>query len=153
MARNYFKQNKGFTMVELVVVIVIIAILVGVSVAGYSKYIGQAKINNDISNVHLILGVIQDAQVEPGVYEEFCSKSVGFTYTITINNEGASIGDYTADSPFMKAINDQLQMTDGVSEAMKMQAVKTYYAGDEYVITAEVQNEGLLLVNVSEPAH
>lgn len=44
-------DNKGFTMVELIVVIVILAILIGVSLSGYTKYVGMASRNTDFQNV------------------------------------------------------------------------------------------------------
>ena len=42
-------KNRGFTLIELVVVIVILAILIGVSVSGYSKYIGVARVKRILS--------------------------------------------------------------------------------------------------------
>ena len=44
------KKNKGFTLTELIVVIVIIAILVGVSIIGIFVYVGQSKVNTDKNN-------------------------------------------------------------------------------------------------------
>ena len=45
------KRNIGFTLVELIVVIVILAILVGITVGGIYMYIGKAKLNTDINNL------------------------------------------------------------------------------------------------------
>ena len=44
------KKNNGFTLVELIVVIVILAILVGVTIGGIYMYVGKAKINTDRQN-------------------------------------------------------------------------------------------------------
>ena len=44
------KENKGFTLVELIVVIVILAILIGVTIGGIYMYVGQARVNTDINN-------------------------------------------------------------------------------------------------------
>lgn len=46
--------NKGFTLVELIVVIVILAILVGVTIGGIYMYVGQARRNTDINNAHTL---------------------------------------------------------------------------------------------------
>ena len=51
-------KNRGFTLIELVVVIVILAILIGVSVSGYSKYIGVARVNTDIQNVEEVKRIL-----------------------------------------------------------------------------------------------
>ena len=40
---NTFKKNGGFTLVELIIVIAILAILSSVAVAGYSTYINKAN--------------------------------------------------------------------------------------------------------------
>ena len=40
---NAFKKNGGFTLVELIIVIAILAILSSVAVAGYSTYITKAN--------------------------------------------------------------------------------------------------------------
>ena len=40
---NAFKKNGGFTLVELIIVIAILAILSTVAVAGYSTYISKAN--------------------------------------------------------------------------------------------------------------
>lgn len=44
------KDNKGFTVMELIIVIVIIAILVGVTITGIMAYVNQARLNTDLSN-------------------------------------------------------------------------------------------------------
>ena len=44
------KENKGFTLVELIVVIVILAILIGVTIGGIYQYVNKARINTDIHN-------------------------------------------------------------------------------------------------------
>ena len=44
------KKNSGFTLVELIVVIVILAILIGVTIGGIYMYVGKARVNTDISN-------------------------------------------------------------------------------------------------------
>lgn len=47
-------EDDGFSLVELIVVIVILAILVGVTVGGIYSYVGQARRNTDINNAAVI---------------------------------------------------------------------------------------------------
>lgn len=47
-------SNKGFSLVELVVVIGIMAVLVGVSAPIYLKYVNNAKVSTDIANAEEI---------------------------------------------------------------------------------------------------
>ena len=47
-------SNKGFTLVELIVVVVILAIIIGVAITGIYKYVNKARINTDINNASAI---------------------------------------------------------------------------------------------------
>ena len=103
-------SKKGFTLVELIVVIVILAILVGVSVAGYSKYIGQSKINTDIQNAETVRAAIVNAQAEEGVCEELLTENAG-QVTIVINNDGTTISNVSnisGKTVFANAVAKQL---------------------------------------------
>lgn len=56
-------KNKGFSLVELIVVIAIMAILVGVAVPVYTSYIGKAQQNKDIQMIDEIKHAMQIASV------------------------------------------------------------------------------------------
>lgn len=47
-------SNKGFTLIELIIVIVILAILIGVTIGGVYSYVNQARINTDINNAKAV---------------------------------------------------------------------------------------------------
>ena len=53
------KDNKGFTLVELIVVIVILAILIGVTIGGVYGYVNKSRINTDINNASAIASTLQ----------------------------------------------------------------------------------------------
>lgn len=48
------ERNKGFSLVELIVVIVILAILVGVTIGGIYAYVNKARVNTDLNNANQI---------------------------------------------------------------------------------------------------
>ena len=62
------KNDKGFTLVELIVVIVILAILIGVTIGGIYMYVGQSRTNIDVGNANSLTGVLSSLAVNDDVY-------------------------------------------------------------------------------------
>lgn len=54
-------NNKGFSLVELIIVIAIMAVLMGVLAPQYLKYVKQSKISTDITNAQEIATAINTA--------------------------------------------------------------------------------------------
>ncbi|MEG1947312.1 MAG: prepilin-type N-terminal cleavage/methylation domain-containing protein [Lachnospiraceae bacterium] len=63
--RKKKKNNKGFSLVELIVVIAIMAVLVGIMAPQFFKYVGQSKKSTDIKNIQEIVSALQVAEVDP----------------------------------------------------------------------------------------
>ena len=49
------KDNKGYTLVELVIVVAILAILVGILAPQYTKYVEKSRQSSDVSNLENIV--------------------------------------------------------------------------------------------------
>ena len=77
-------NKKGFTLVELLVVIAILAILATVTVVGYLGFTQRAKESNATSELTQVRNVINAYTLEDGSYEYS-------TYVITINEDKLSI--------------------------------------------------------------
>lgn len=63
--------NKGFTLVELIVVIVILAILIGVTIGGIYMYVGKARINTDINNASSMNEVLSLCKLDENFNDAF----------------------------------------------------------------------------------
>jgi prepilin-type N-terminal cleavage/methylation domain-containing protein len=64
------KNQKGFTLVELMVVVVIIGILVAIAIPVYNNTLGSAKEKADAANIRTIEGAVAVYIAEKGVEPE-----------------------------------------------------------------------------------
>ena len=89
---NTVKKTGGFTLVELIIVIAILAILSSVAVAGYSSYITKANdsaVNTELSN---ILSAVNLANAKYGEVTsiEVTAETANNVTTVTIEVVGAA---------------------------------------------------------------
>lgn len=75
------KDNKGFSLVELIIVIAIMAVLVGVLAPQYLKYVNNSKVSTDISNAQEIATAINVAFAD----DQYSSNAAGLSGSATFN--------------------------------------------------------------------
>ena len=67
--RKFMRGEKGFTLIEMMVVLIIIAVLIGAGIRAYMGYIGRAKITKatgDISTMAAALDSYYQTQPDQG---------------------------------------------------------------------------------------
>ena len=109
--RERKKDNKGFTLVELVIVVAILAILVGILAPQYTKYVEKSRKSADASNLENLVTAFKTAASDGN------DQIAKGTYTITINKTA------TGDAKTTTISND----TDG-----KIAALITSFAGENW---------------------
>lgn len=97
LAKKVKKNNKGFTLVELIIVIAIIAILVAVLAPNYVKYVDRSRWSSDRNDCESLLGEIKtaviDVQNDGGTVNDFTAvvTSGGLTPTGDLNNTSSDL--------------------------------------------------------------
>ncbi|MEZ0369334.1 MAG: type II secretion system protein [Candidatus Sericytochromatia bacterium] len=68
MGKKHFLAQKGFTLIELMVVIVIIGILVAIALPNFIGASDRARISSIRSNLHTLQQLIEQCQIDSGSY-------------------------------------------------------------------------------------
>lgn len=95
-------NNKGFSLVELIIVIAIMAILVGVLAPQYIKYVEKSRVSADKDLLDSIYNAITTAASDPDVDTDTILGTSGSLSDITIG---------TADNDFGKVVSETLGCT------------------------------------------
>ncbi len=92
------KNNKGFSLVELIIVIAIMAILVGVMAPQLIKYIEKTNVSADVQLCDSVREAIQTAMMDPSV---ITAKNSGVP---SANQAGLTASFPSNGTPFQKAV-------------------------------------------------
>lgn len=105
------KDNKGFTLVELVVVIAILAILVGLLAPQYTKYVERSRKSADASNLENMARALEIAAADTS------DTLKPDTYTITINDTDTKVTttEATGTTANKSAAEDVIKKTVGTN--------------------------------------
>lgn len=118
------KDNKGFTLVELVIVVAILAILVGLLAPQYTKYVEKSRKAADVSNIDSLVTAVKVAAADQD-YADIIPET-DTTVTITMTSSGTTVLYGTSE-------DIESASSDG-GKALK--SAFTEYAGDEWAETA-----------------
>lgn len=121
------RNNKGFSLVELIIVIAIMAILVGVMAPQLIKYIEKTNVSSDTQLCDTVKSAVTTAVMDPTVLNDSASatKIAGF-------NTWTNVKSLTGTTEVEKAIQDTLGMT-GTTIANIDNQLKSWNSGTKTV--------------------
>ena len=85
-------NNKGFSLVELIIVIAIMAILAGAIAPALIRYIDKSRKSNDVSSCKTIKTAVETAMGNERTYELLVNGGSGSSVTIQPNVDSTSTG-------------------------------------------------------------
>ena len=131
-------NNKGFSLIELIVVIAIMAILVGAMAPQVTKYIEKSRKSADAQALGTLYTAVITELLDPDVTDKPA------TGTITIGSDGKASG--TSD-----AVTSGVLKTMGISTISNFQLKSNAYSKGGNTITVTV-NEGEGSVKIEVPS-
>ncbi len=132
-------NNKGFSLVELIVVIAIMAVLVGMVGMQVIPYLNNARRSKDIQ----ILSAIQTASVA-AYSEKIEAAPTSGTMSITITAGSGGVDVYSCDVSTAQEIADETKFLVSipyVSEATERFSSKTFNSIDKIVVVFDLDTD------------
>lgn len=129
---NMKKNNKGFSLVELIVVIAIMAVLMVVLAPAMLRYVEKTRVQKDDSAVSEVTHAVELALAQEDIYTE----AGGNTVTLTVNDSSNSGTIAAASNP--KLLQDvKNTVGDTIKPVSKARKNKTYTVTATYSDTRQ----------------
>ena len=120
------RNNKGFSLVELIVVVAIMAVLVGVLAPAYLKYVEQSREKKDLNNIEEVRHAVEIALADEAVFAEVAD---GDTVVIDAETGAISITSATGTG------DDNADFTNAIATSItnKVDLVSKKYGKDQTI--------------------
>ena len=128
------KNNKGFTLIELIIVIAILAILIGIVGMASIRYVEKSRKSADEQTLDSVANAAQAVIIDP---------DNGITVTSGSTIEVTSAGGVTASNGIAssKSVNVSQEIRDSLAKTPALKS-QTYKNGATATITVTTNNDG-----------
>ncbi|MDD7664813.1 MAG: prepilin-type N-terminal cleavage/methylation domain-containing protein [Lachnospiraceae bacterium] len=128
------QNNKGFTLIELIVVIAIIAVLAAILAPQYLRYVEKSRVSADQSTANELVNVVKTACADENLYSEL-DKDGKDILTWSKIKDGKTNAINVQDSAFAKEINANFSSND-----LKKAPRSNTYKEMTFTVTAKVED-------------
>ena len=137
-------NNKGFSLVELIIVIAIMAVLIGVLAPQYLKYVEKSRISSDKDNVSAVVSALTVYGADPDATLAFADGDkitlgrASSAYTVDANGAAAKAltsANITLPTLTNKQTFDTVEISIGVDATTHAVTVTTVYKDGATVVT------------------
>lgn len=134
--------NKGFSLVELIIVVAIMAVLIGVLAPQYLRYVEKTRLQRDNTAIADFANVVKIACTEEGVNTAIPAAGATFKFTAPA---APATGDPTLSASGVTALDDEIDLTVHLTD-VKLSS-NTYTGGAALPqIKVEIDTNGIVTV-------
>lgn len=131
--------NKGFSLVELIIVVAIMAVLIGVLAPQYLRYVEKTRLQRDNTGISDFANVVKIACTEEGVNTAI-PQPAGATFAFTTPAGG---GNPVLGTSGVTALDNEVDLTVHVTDVT---LTSNTYSGATPTIVATVDANGIVTV-------
>lgn len=117
------KNNKGFSLVELIVVVAIMAVLMGVLAPQFLRYVEKSRLQRDNSAIAEIANAVKIAMADETINAN--TPEAYITSTSQVFNFPASVKKTAADALTPNSLGDELKISIGDSVTLQSNKYST----------------------------
>ena len=143
--KKRFSNNKGFSLVELIIVVAIMAVLIGILAPQYLKYVEKSRLQTDNDYIDSVRKACETVAADPSY------NIPNGTYTITFNTSAAPSfsSDPTVDTVNSITLSGAIDDIASVTQSTDILKSKTYggAAGTMPDIVLTISDSPTVVVN------
>ena len=142
--RERKKDNKGFTLVELVIVIAILAILVGILAPQYTKYVEKSRKSADVNNMDELIKAVEVYEIDHASKNAITAKTITITMSKTAKITAKAANATADDTDVIAAFNEYVKNWENIR-------LKSSWTNGTATATIEISADGGVKVTEYTP--